>query len=391
MYSQYIVLPENLSYSSVFSVKPEPITTLWYFLHSIPDPRRPQGTRHQLPIVLLLAILALCCGHTSYQAMEEWAENYQALLRETVPCLAGHMPDAATFHRVFSKLDVEAFEEVLGAWLQRIIPQEAGEGIAIDGKTISGTGVHIVAAFTHRLQSVLFEMGTDTKGKELIIGSEVLKKIPLKDHIVTGDAMFAQRKICEQITKSGGGYVFTVKGNQETLEEAIKTYFGDLPFHANLETNTMTTWWKGRKEKRRIQISQDLNRYLCWPGITHVWQCVREAKRNGKTITEIAVGIASLPKQYATAEKLNDYLRGHWSIENGLHRTRDVSFHEDKATIRKGSAPQSMAALKNLVISILHRATVRSFPTAFRRFAAHPEELFTFLGLPALQTAFLYA
>lgn len=396
MYSQYIVLPEGLSFSKAFSVKPEPVTTLWYFLHSIPDPRRAQGRRHALPIILVLALLALCSGHTSYQAMEEWAENYQDLLNRELPFLAGHTPDAATFHRVFTKLDVSIFEEILGNWLQQIIPQERGEGIAIDGKTISGTGIHIVAAFTHKLQSVLFEIGTETKGKEIVIGPEVLKQLSVKDHIVTGDAMFTQRKICDQISTREGGYVFTVKGNQAHMEEAIKLYFADLPWKAPLQKDTMVTYWKGRKERRSMRMSDDPQflSYLKWPGLTHVWECTREVKRNNETTTEVAIGIASFPQtldKLATAEKLNAYLRGHWGIENGLHRTRDVTFHEDKATIRKGKAPQIMAALKNLVISILHRGSVRSFPTAFRRFASHPEELFQFLGLSEIQKAYVLA
>jgi predicted transposase YbfD/YdcC len=393
MYRQYIVLPEGLSFSNVFSVKPEPVTTLWYFLHSIPDPRRAQGRRHPLPVILVLALLALCSGYTSYQAMEEWAQNYQDLLSHELPFLALHTPDAATFHRVFTKLDVGMFEEILGSWLQSIIPQEKGEGIAIDGKTISGTGIHIVAAFTHKLQAVLFEMGTDVKGKELVIGPEVLKKIPLKNHIVTGDAMFTQRKICEQIVAGNGGYVFTVKGNQQQVEEAITLYFTDVPWEAQLHKDTMVTYWKGRKEKRILRMSDDpqLLAYLQWPGLTHVWECTRQVKRKGETTTEVAIGIASLPQEHASAQKLNQYLRGHWGIENGLHRTRDVSFHEDKATIRKGKAPQIMAALKNLVISILHRGTVRSFTTAFRRFAAHPEELFKFLGLTEVAKAVVLA
>ena len=66
-------------------------------------------------------------------------------------------------------------------------------------------------------------------------------------------------------------------------------------------------------------------------------------------------------------------------------------FHEDKTTIRTGAAPQIMAATKNIVLSIFHRATVRSFPSAQRRFAAHPEELFAFLGLTSVQREYLYA
>lgn len=393
MHSQYIVLPEGLSFSSVFSVKPEPVTTLWYFLHSVADPRRAQGRRHPLPIILVLALLALCCGHTSYQAMEEWCRNYQEELAEKLSFLSGHTPDAATFHRIFARLDVMAFEEVLGTWLQAIVPSERGEGIAIDGKTISGTGIHIVAAFTHTLQSVLFEKGTEIKGKEIVTAPVVLAHIPLAGHIVTGDAMFTQRKICEQIISGGGGYVFTVKGNQEKLEQDIRLYFQDLPFQTKLETQTLIDYWKGRREKRTIRMSNDAQvlSYLSWPGLTHIWECTRVVKRGGETSTEVAYGIASFPKELeklATPAKLNQYLRGHWGIENSLHRTRDVSFHEDKATIRTRGAPQIMAALRNLVISIFHRATVRSFPTAFRRFAAHPEELFCFLGLPEVQKSY---
>lgn len=393
MYSKYTVLPKRLSYSPVFSVKPASVSSLWFFLHTFPDPRRPQGTRHELPVILLLALLALCCGYTSYQAMHEWSVNYQELLVKQCSFLAGHTPDAATFYRVFSRLDVEAFEEILGNWLQTVMPLSEGEGIAIDGKTISGTGVHLVSAFAHTLQAVLFEKGTDIKGKELVIGPQVIDHISVKDHIITGDAMFAQKKICEQIVTRGGGYVLTVKGNQETIAENIRLFFKDIPFKTNVETNVMIDWWKGRREKRTVRMSNDKQvlAYLGWPGITHVWECTREVVKHGITTKEVAVGIASLLSQKATAEKLNRYIREHWSIENGLHRTRDVVFHEDKATIRNKSSAQIMAALKNVVISIFHRATVRAIPTAARRFASHPEELFELLGLTEVQKAYVYA
>jgi len=46
---------------------------------------------------------------------------------------------------------------------------------------------------------------------------------------------------------------------------------------------------------------------------------------------------------------------------------------------------------KSQVISILHRGTVRSFKIAFRRFAAHPEEMFQFLGLTDVAKAAVLA
>lgn len=402
MFSQYTILPKGLSYSQVFSVKPEPVTTLWYTLHSVLDHRRGQGRRHDLPTLLTLAILALCSGHASYLSMQEWCVNYQQRIKEQVPFLANHIPNSATFHRVFAKLDVIAFEKVVGNWLQAITPLEKGEGIGMDGKSLHGANLHLVSAFAHAARAVLFEQGTDIKGKELVVGPEVLTNITIKDHVVTGDALFTQRSLCEQIKKAQGGYVFRVKGNQDTLEKNIRLFFTDPPFKVDLQNHTTIDRWKGQKEIREVTISSDpqLLSYLAWPGLTHVWQMTKSVtKKNSEgaqeTINTVSVGIARLPEEIVEktkeAEQVAGYIRGHWGIENRLHRQRDVVFNEDKSTIRKDHAPQTMAILKNIVTSIFHRGTVRNFKSAMRKFAADPEELFDFLGLKAVQQANVYA
>jgi predicted transposase YbfD/YdcC len=327
--------------------------------------------------------------------MQEWCINYQKRIHEQVPFLAGHMPNSATFHRVFARLDVVTFEEIVGNWLQAITPLEKGEGIGLDGKSLHGTNLHLVSAFAHVARAVLFEMGTETKGKELVVGPEVLTHITIKDRVVTGDALFAQRTLCEQITKAKGGYVFRVKGNQDTLEKNIRLFFKEPPFRSQIQTYTSTDRWKGQKEVRLVSVSSDpqLLEYLSWPGLTHVWEMQKTVtKKNAagilETTTTTSVGITRIPEGIQdlgnVSEQITSLIRGHWGIENSLHRTRDVTFNEDNATIRIGHAPQTMAILKNIVISLFHRGTMRSFPTAMRRFAAHPEELFTFLGLTAV-------
>ncbi len=371
--------------------------TLWYTLHTVLDHRRGQGKRHDLPTLLTLAILALCSGHISYLAMQEWCENYQKRIKEQVPFLAGHMPDSSTFHRVFANLDVIAFEEIVGNWLQAITPLEKGEGIGLDGKSLHGTNLHLVSAFAHLARAVLFEQGTDIKGKELVVGPEVLTHITIKDRVVTGDALFAQRTLCEQIEKAKGGYVFRVKGNQDTLEKNIRLFFTDPPFQVNIQKHTTIDRWKGVKEVREVRVSTDpqLITYLSWPGVTHVWEMKKTVVKNGEKTVTISVGITRIPPgildKEKAAEQISGYIRGHWGIENRLHRQRDVVFNEDKSTIRKGHAPQTMAILKNIVTSIFHRGTVRNFKSAMRKFAADPEELFSFLGLPEVQKAYIYA
>jgi predicted transposase YbfD/YdcC len=62
--------------------------------------------------------------------------------------------------------------------------------------------------------------------------------------------------------------------------------------------------------------------------------------------------VTSLSAQRATPSQLNELWRKQWAIENKLHWVRDVTFDEDRSTVRSGNAPQAMAAIRNIVISL---------------------------------------
>ena len=272
-------------------------------MQKVSDPRSSQGTR-PLPIVLVLAILAICCGQTSYEEMQDWARNYQAIIREQLPFLAGHTPDASTFQRIFNRLDTEHIELILSEWLQTISPVSKGEGVAVDGKSVRNSELHLVAAFAHTAHTVLFQKGTDTKGKELVIVPQVINQVGIKD-------------------------------NQKTLREDILLYFKELSHRAKILKTTQVDKHRGRVEKQTVEATVELNEYLEWPGLTHVWRCTREVTRKGKTTVEVAYGVTRLLDNQ-TVEDLARLIRGHWRIENQLHWRRDVQFNEDKCTARTG-------------------------------------------------------
>ena len=91
--------------------------------------------------------------------------------------------------------------------------------------------------------------------------------------------------------------------------------------------------------------------------------------------------ITSAPRALAGASELLHGTRGHWSIENGSHYVRDVTFGEDASRIRKGSGPEVMAAFRNAAIGFLRSTGVANIAAALRRNAARAEELFTKLGI----------
>lgn len=104
-----------------------------------------------------------------------------------------------------------------------------------------------------------------------------------------------------------------------------------------------------------------------WPQVRQVCRSerqrtpVRPGSATGPTSVEIADFSTSLPPERADAATLLRFQRGHWPIENGLHYVRDVTFDQDRSTVRSDAAPQVMAASRNLAIARLRRSGLRSF------------------------------
>lgn len=115
----------------------------------------------------------------------------------------------ATLHRVFRRLDRQAFEAHLGTWSQEqgLAP---GEALALDGKALRGIhgeeipGVHLVAAYAHRTGVVVGQRATKGKGQELEAAGALLEQVPLRGRVVTGDAQFAQRALSRRMVAKGG-------------------------------------------------------------------------------------------------------------------------------------------------------------------------------------------
>ena len=91
--------------------------------------------------------------------------------------------------------------------------------------------------------------------------------------------------------------------------------------------------------------------------------------------------ITSLTHAQASPARLADLLRGHWSIENGLHYIRDVTFAEDASQLRTGGGPQVMACLRNLAIGALCCAGPVNLAAALRQHARDPRRPLATLGI----------
>jgi len=205
--------------------------TLWEALAEIPDRRGRKGRQYPLRSVLGLTLAAMLAGADDLMAIFRWARRLppEALLQFGLT----QAPCHATYHYFFKALDVAATERVLGVWARGDAP--VGH-IALDGKRLRGSaraghdgqgGVHLVAAFASHLRAVIGELRVAPGSNEITAALALLQSLPLAGAVVTGDAAFCQRTICQSIRDREGDYLFTVKANQPGLMADIAVAFGD--------------------------------------------------------------------------------------------------------------------------------------------------------------------
>lgn len=374
-------------------------TSLMELLEGIHDPRGDRGKRHPLSALLALAVVAMLSGMTSYQAICEYGRERGDFLyllgftRKRGLC-------KATYSRVFRKIDVADFEARVAQWIRSRLGPDDANHLALDGKSARGSrdgempAVHLVSAYAPDVKAVLGQLRVDVKTNEHKAALELLGVLPIKGKIVSGDAIFTQRDVCAEVIEQGGDYVLPVKDNQPTLRADIEAAFAEpepglSPRQAmrragEIERASEVDKGHGRIETRTIEVTTALAGYLGldWSGIKRVYRPTRVRKFKGKVEIEVVYGITSLTRDQADAAKLLKLTRGHWGIENGLHWVRDVTLGEDASRIRKGSATQVMACLRNLLVFLFHRFGHKGAASATRHDVCHPEKTLKILSSP---------
>ena len=203
--------------------------TLWQRLGAIPDHRQASGRRFKLQGILGISLGAVLAGRTSLAGIARWGRGLSGWQLQAFGVERDRAPCHATYHYVFKCLDVVALERVLGDW----VSSGSGEGghVSIDGKTARGSrhgdvaGVHLLAAYADSLQGVLGQCQVPAETNEITAALHLLNTVPIRGKVVTGDAIFTQKAVCEAIIRQGGDYFFTVKANQPQLQDDIATMF----------------------------------------------------------------------------------------------------------------------------------------------------------------------
>jgi predicted transposase YbfD/YdcC len=243
-----------------------------------------------------------------------------------------------------------------------------------------------VSIFSHRLGVVLGDTARRApavaeKTNEITASADALTMLMLTGVGITGDAMFTQRAIAETIVDAENDYLLVVKANQPTLHAEIAALFADPD--AAVSGAEERTVHSQRIERRRLRASTELGGYTDWPGLAQTLCMERRVtdRRTGEMRAEIAYAVTSLSAQRATPAQLLTLWREHWHIENKLHWVRDVTYGEDRSTVRAGAGPQALAAMRNRAIGLLRLGGATNIAAACRRYAAQPAVALAAVGL----------
>jgi predicted transposase YbfD/YdcC len=332
------------------------------------DPRSEVNLRHPFVSVVVIALLAVLAGAGGPTAIARWAVLKQEFLLQVLD-LPNGIPRKDVFRRVLMALRPAAFQACFADWLQSLRTEAtAATGVeqpilAVDGKTArrshdrqTGLGaLHSVSVWASEFGLSLGQVACAEKSNEITAIPELLRLVDIKGAIITIDAMGTQKAIAAQIVEGGADYVLALKGNQETLHQAVIDYIeeqleGDL---TDAQEHVTTEKGHGREEMRtylQLPAPEKLPGFMRWNGLKSIGVATSRCLRDGQETVEVRYYISSLTldgKRFARAA------RGHWGIENSCHWSLDMTFREDESRLRQQNLRENFAWLNRFALSLL--------------------------------------
>jgi len=214
-----------------------------------PDPRA-SNTVYRTYGVLTVIAMALLAGRREIAEIARFATTLSQLQRRRLgfPRKQGtkafwQVPSYSVFYQVLTRMDPEAFAEVLSGWLQSRAGSLPG-ALALDGKMIRDH-IGLLTLAQHEdgapVAVAVYDQKEGTERCELSAASALLEQLPALDgKMITADALHCQRNHAATILEKGGDYLLQIKANQENLLKKAQALDGlkSTPFLPKPEPGT---------------------------------------------------------------------------------------------------------------------------------------------------------
>jgi predicted transposase YbfD/YdcC len=337
----------------------KPTSSIIHHFSSIKDPRINRQKKHQLQDIFFISLCAMICGADNWVAIEEFGLAKEEWFTELLGLEHG-IPSHDTFGEVYAAIDTNQFSDCFSRWVADLASLTEGEIIAIDGKCLRRSldkaskkaAIHMVSAWAQQNNLVLGQVKVDDKSNEITAIPKLLARLDIAGAVVTIDAMGCQKKIAEQIKWQGGDYVLSLKGNQGSLHDDVKTFFTSSlsPAAASVSYDGE----HGRIETRTIRATADiawLQERHDWKGLQSIIAVTAKREIGDKVTEETRYFISSLDAN--DPKRLERVVRAHWAIENNLHWVLDIAFDEDSNRTRKGHSAANLAVIRHIALNLI--------------------------------------
>jgi predicted transposase YbfD/YdcC len=338
------------------------------------DPRSTVNLQHPLVSVIVIALMAVLAGASGPTAIARWAAFKQEFLLSVLN-LPNGVPRKDVFRRVLMALRPGAFQVCFVNWLTSLRATAAATTgveqpvLAVDGKTArrshdrkNGLGaLHSVSVWASEFGLSLGQVACAEKSNEITAIPELLRLVDIKGAIITIDAMGTQKAIAAQIIDGEADYVLALKGNQETLHQAVIAHI-DEQLDGDLEEaceHVTTEKGHGREETRtylQLPAPEDLPGFTLWEGLKSIGVVTSQCLRDGKETIEVRYYISSLAMGVTRFARA---VRSHWGIENTCHWVLDMTYREDESRIREKTLRENFAWLNRFTLSLLKQHPAR--------------------------------
>ena len=342
------------------------------------DKRDETHILHSLESIILTLIFAMMSNCNRFTEIHLFMCKHFEWLDKHIHFDNG-IPSISTLRRVISYINPKELENlctsVINKFLKNNKPLYESDDLVIDdiksmdGKTANASdrnsskdgevpkmnAMSIVSLKNGNCEATEF---ISDKTNEIPTGPELLKRIDIKNKLITFDAMSTQEDTIKYIASKGGFYIAPVKGNQESLENDIKEYFDDIKLYSEAKKENYYSVIEkahGNPEKREYIFTNDIE----WIFNKEKWLKLKSigiAKRTyinnkGETVTDIRYFISNIDA--SKIEILSKGIRGEWCVENELHYYLDMVFEEDKNTCFVDNSQKNLNIVRKFCLSIL--------------------------------------
>jgi len=171
--------------------------------------------------------------------------------------------------------------------------------------------------------------------------------------------MGCQRASARKIIDKKADYVSGLKGHQGSLREDVELFAAERKARDFADTTISRAETidadNGRIETRTTTVIHDVDRIQRrhgWPALNAIAVVESTRETGGVIEKDTRFYITSL---VMLAHLPGPVIRGHWAIENSLHRGIDRVFRDDEGRVRTNHAPANVTTIKHMAHNLLQR------------------------------------